>query len=211
MSTLKGDLRRLEEHYAALFVEHGDTAAAVQQRDRETQERRMRRLCEIGDVSQAQVLDFGCGSGHLLSVLRSEFGFSGAYVGYDLSEPHLAAGRLKFPDATFERRDIFEQGIDRTVGYVMISGVFNNRMTDNWGFMTAALERLYGAATEGVAFNCLSTYVDYEDPNLYYADPREVFDFCKRRLSPFVNLRHDYRIKPNVIPFEFTVYVYRDR
>ncbi len=40
--------------------------------------------------------------------------------------------------------------------------------------------------------------------------PGAVFDFCKRQLSKLVCLRHDYRVKPNVIPFEFTMYVYRD-
>ncbi len=59
----------------------------------------------------------------------------------------------------------------------MINGVFNNRMTDNWSFLTLALDRLFRATKKGLAFNCLSTYVDYRDEHLYYADPRSGLRF----------------------------------
>ncbi len=55
----------------------------------------------------------------------------------------------------------------------------------------------------------MSTYVDYQDPGLFYEDPCLVFDFVKRNLTPFVVLKHDYRIKPDVIPFEFIIYAYK--
>ncbi len=211
MASFRNDFAKLERHYAALFESHGDTPAAVQQRDAATQERRMHRLCEIGDISHARIFDFGCGSGHLLTVLKRDYGFDGHYTGYDLSEPHLAGARAKFPEATFARRDIFEEGIDGRFDYAFVSGVFNNRIGDNWGFLTGAVARLFEAVDVGVAFNALSTYVDYQDAGLYYARPEDVFAFCKSALSPFVTLRHDYRIKDGVVPFEFTVYVYRDR
>ena len=102
VSDLKEDMRRLESRYTELFEVYGDTPAAVQQSDRATQEVRMRRLCEIADVSKKKILDFGCGSGHLLKVLRDEFGFTGSYVGYDLSERILPPPRKKFPNSRFE-------------------------------------------------------------------------------------------------------------
>jgi SAM-dependent methyltransferase len=205
------DLWMLERHYAALFEAHGDTVDASQQRDLATQELRMQRLCEIGDLSRSKILDFGCGSGHLLSVLRRDFAFAGSYVGYDLSERHLAAAREKYPGALFKRVNIFQENIDGPFEYVLINGVFNNRVSDNWGFLTEALRILRSAATAGIAFNCLSTYVDYQDENLFYVDPSKVFNFCKRQLSQFVCLRHDYRIRQNVLPYEFTIYVYLNR
>jgi SAM-dependent methyltransferase len=211
-SPLGDDMKALERHYSDLFRQHGDSPAAVQQRDHATQERRMQRLCEIvDDVGRMRVLDFGCGSGHLLTVLRRDFAFAGDFTGYDLSAAHIDAARCKFPDARFERRNVLEQGVGGRFDLVMINGVFNNLIGDNWRFMTEALTLLYEAADVGVAFNCLSSYVDYRDAGLYYAEPESVFAFCKKSLSPFVTLRHDYRVKPGVIPFEFTVYVFRDR
>jgi hypothetical protein len=38
-------------------------------------------------------------------------------------------------------------------------------------------------------------------PHLYYADPCDLFDLCKRRFSPQVTLLHDYGL------YEFTILV----
>ncbi|MCZ8312837.1 MAG: class I SAM-dependent methyltransferase [Magnetospirillum sp.] len=211
MNDRKSDMRALERHYSELFRKHGDTPAATQQRDRETQERRMGRLCEIApDVAQARILDFGCGAGHLLHVLRRDFDFCGRFTGYDLSLPHIEAARTKFPDAVFERRDILEVGIEGRFDYAFVNGTFNNLIADNWGFVTEVLATLYGACDRGVAFNLLSSYVDYNDTGLYYAEPERIFAHCKREITPLVTLRHDYRLKPGVIPYEFTVYLHRN-
>lgn len=208
-SRFSADVSRLEEHYSRLFMEHNDTPAAVQQRDRTTQESRMLRLCEVGDISEAAILDWGCGSGHLLHVLRTQLNFQGQYTGYDVSEPHLQAARLKFPDATFDRRDIFSKGAGGEFDYVLISGVFNNKINDNWEFMKEAISILFSATRKAIAFNALSYYVDYFDDHLFYVDPCKVFEFCKKNISPLVSLRHDYRLKPGTLPYEFTVYVRR--
>ena len=66
---------------------------------------------------------------------------------------------------------------------------------------------MFEAACKGVAFNALSTYVDYHDAGLYYCDPLALFDHAKRHLTERVSLRHDYRVKPDCIPFEFSLYL----
>jgi hypothetical protein len=60
-----------------------------------------------------------------------------------------------------------------------------------------------------LAFNALSTYVDYIDEHLNYLDPAAMLDFCKTELSARTVLRHDYLLKEGVIPYEFTMYVYK--
>ena len=49
----------------------------------------------------------------------------------------------------------------------------------------------------------VTSYSDPEfmRPDLYYADPRFLFDYCKRKLSRHVALLHDYGL------YEFTVLV----
>ena len=64
---------------------------------------------------------------------------------------------------------------------------------------------------KAIAFNNLSSYVDYKDKILYYEDPEKIFRFCKSELSPFVSIRHDYQIKTKKIPYEFTTYVYKTK
>lgn len=203
------DLVEIEKHYESLFTAHGDSPAAMQWSSRASQERRMRILSAVGDISTAKLLDFGCGTGHLLNLLRAECGFTGEYVGYDLCENTLDEARRKFPQTRFERRDVLADGMREDFDYVLINGVFNNQVSDNWRWMTATVRELYSHVRCACAFNALSTYVDYQDQGLFYVSPERVFRFCKEELSPCVTLRHDYCVKDGVGPFEFSVYVYR--
>lgn len=164
-------------------------------------------LTEIADLRLAKVLDFGCGTGYLLDVLRRQ-GFSGEYVGYDLVAEALDVAQAKHPDARFELRDILRDGMTERFDYILLNGVFNNAMSDNWSFMTTTLQALFAQVDGGLAFNALSTYVDYLDDGLFYVEPEQVFRFCKEELSPRVVLRHDYEVRSGSLPFEFTVYVY---
>jgi SAM-dependent methyltransferase len=208
--TFSQDLEQLGRHYTDLVRAHGTEPGGAQQTDRATQERRMEILVEIADLSKATIFDFGCGAGHLLTYLKAYHSFQGKYIGGDLTEEILAVAKKSHPEARFTRRDVLAHGLEEEVDFALVSGTFNNRITNNWGFLTAALRALYSGVRGGVSFNLLSRYVDYFDDGLYYADPEAVFRFCKEELSPRVALRHDYKIKAGVLPYEFTVYVYRD-
>lgn len=202
-------LRQLNEHYSSLINEHGDIPQAAQWRDRETQERRMEVLAEVGDLRAAKLLDFGCGTGHLLDFLRRRSGFCGEYVGYELSVEMIALATEKFPGVRFERRDVLSDGLAEDFDYMLMSGVFNNRVDDNWGLLTAILGCLFARTRKAIAFNAMSTYVDRFDSDLFYVSPTKVFQFCKEQLSPCVVLRHDYLVRSGIVPYEFTVYVYK--
>ena len=58
-------------------------------------------------------------------------------------------------------------------------------------------------SSKGFAFNCLTKYSDADKimPHLYYADPAEIFHFCKQNYSRNVALLHDYDL------YEFTILV----
>jgi SAM-dependent methyltransferase len=206
--TFQKDLAFLEHHYSNLLKEHGDTPRAVQWADVLTQERRMAVLSEVGDLRSAKILDFGCGTGHLLDFLRRKVTFSGEYVGYDISQKMVTAAQAKFPEIRFEKCDILTEGIGEDFDYILINGVFNNRTENSWELMGSLLKSLFGRAQRGMAFNALSTYVDFFDPELFYVSPEVVFRFCKEELSSSVILRHDYLIRTGVVPFEFSIYVY---
>lgn len=203
------DLEALSKHYGGLVREHGDAPESAQYSDRETQERRMEVLCEIGVTKHSKVLDFGCGTGQLLSFLQRSIGFEGEYVGYDISPEAIDFAQSAHPAGRFEVRNVLENPADETFDFVLVSGVFNNLISDNRGFFEAISTRLMAQAKVGYAFNMLSRFVDYLDDGLYYGDPLQVFRFCKEQLSPLVTLRHDYAVRSGSIPFEFTVYVHR--
>ena len=202
------DIEALSNHYSELVKRHGDAPESAQYADRETQERRMEVLSEIGVARDSKVLDFGCGTGQLLSFLQRSLGFEGEYVGYDISPKAIELARSTHPAGRFEVRNILEQPAEEKFDYVLVSGVFNNRISDNRTFFEAISRRLMEQAEVGYAFNMLSRFVDYFDDGLYYEDPLHAFRFCKEQLSPLVTLRHDYAVRPGSIPFEFSIYVH---
>ncbi len=98
------------------------------------------------------------------------------------------------------------KALDRA-DYTLASGIFNVKQdaTDEaWRrYVIETIDDLAVVSTRGFAFNALSSYSDLDRrrPDLYYADPLELFDHCKRNISRFVSLLHD-------TPFyEFTILV----
>jgi cyclopropane fatty-acyl-phospholipid synthase-like methyltransferase len=201
----------LKQHYAELYERHGASHEAVQWSSRETQQRRFDVLCDV--IGQHDwVIDLGAGLGDLLGYLRQKRGFQGKYQGYDFVPGFVAHARETYRAdalAAFDELDITRQELPSGYDVIVTSGMFNNAMDDNWGFLTSTLARMYRAAGKRVAFNAMSTYVDFQAEGLYYCDPLRLFDHVKRELTPLVTLRHDYRVKPDRPPFEFAMYLER--
>jgi len=198
----------LMEHYNELAEKHGDSPRGAQWTDLATQVARFQVLMDIGDLSGAKVLDFGCGAGRLYDVL-SECGFDGEYVGMDVAEAALNLARVRHPGVRFELRNVLEDGLDETFDYVFVSGMFNNKIDDNWQYFSEIIRLVFEKTRVGLAFNMMSKYVDWEEDDLWYVQPEDVFRFCKKELSSRVTLRNDYLVKANSIPFEFAVYIYK--
>jgi hypothetical protein len=93
--------------------------------------------------------------------------------------------------------------------FAVASGIFNVRMgvpERNWReYVLDTIDDLASLARRGFAFNALTIYSDADRrrPDLYYADPLELFDHCKRKYSRAVALMHDYPL------YEFTLIVRR--
>lgn len=193
--------QHLIEIYARTLEQFGDTPEAVHWRG-VSQRYRFKVLTEIADLSAADVLDYGCGKGDLYPYLL-EMGFRGRYTGFDINPELISLAQKKFPGARFAVKDLEEDDAGEPFDYVLMSGIFNNRLADNWGMMTAVLRKAFAVARLGLAFNAISTYVNTEQPEMYYASPEETLRFCLSELSRDVTLKHG---EP---PFNFGVYVYR--
>lgn len=195
----------ISDHYRRLLAEHGDSPQAVQYSCSKSQNRRFELLAGIGDLQHQRILDFGCGTGHLGSYLLSQ-GIEFEYHGTDIVGEFLTLCRRKFPQGVF---DDFSDMAHLKYDYIFVSGVFNNRMTDNVQFYQNTVRQLFSMCKKGLSFNMMSAYVDYKDPELFYEYPEHVFGFIKREITPFVAIRNDYEVKPGVVPFDFTVYAYK--
>lgn len=197
---------KLKTHYRQLLDKFGDSAESAQYSSRESQERRFEVLAQIADLNGASILDFGCGAGHLATFLTSK-NVKFTYTGVDVVEEFFEIARKKSPAGS--RFGFLEDFAYEKFDYVFISGVFNNKRRGNRTFYQETLKKLFGMCTKGVAFNMMSLYVDYQAPGLFYESPERAFRFVKKELTPFVQLRHDYEVKPGVIPFEFAIYAFK--
>lgn len=202
---LKADL---VASYQKRLAEHGPGSAAVQYTDRASHFARFEVLADI-DPDMRSVLDVGCGLADFCHYLRAR-GSSARYHGIDIVPEFVELAQRALADdlaASVSLADAEDDTLPQGFDYAVLSGVFNNRMDDNWGFMTRTLRQMWDAADIGIAFNAMSSHVDYRDDGLFYVDPMEVFAFCKQELGGHPVLRHDYVTRPGGYPFEFAMFV----
>jgi len=203
--TLRGQARA---YYEAKLRAHGATPAGMDWNSQASQELRFRQLARLWeDDPEAGVVDYGCGYAALASYLR-ERGHRGPYLGFDVSDDMIhAAGehvaRLGRCRVTSRRDQLSPRD------YAVASGVLNVKQQAGdaqWEtYVRETIADLAALGRRGFAFNALTLYSDVEKrrPDLYYADPLQLFDHCARTYSRFVTLLHDYPL------YEFTILVRR--
>ncbi len=199
-------LSSVAAYYSAKLAEHGQSPRGVDWNGEESQCLRFVQLCRvIGGPTPFSLNDLGCGYGALLEFLSA--GYSDfSYTGLDVSAAMIDAAALRHAART-NARFVLGAGPAARADYSIASGIFNVRLgrsDDEWrAYLEATLRDLDGASRCGFAFNCLTSYADAERmrPHLYYADPCELFDLCKRHYARDVALLHDYGL------YEFTILV----
>jgi len=206
---MSDDSRLLSEvagYYSAKLAEHGASPRGVDWNGEESQVLRFRQLARvIATEGEFTLNDVGCGYGALYDFLAPAHPRM-RYVGCDVSADMVAAAKAAHCGAS---RASFVEGAQPPApgDYSVASGIFNVRLerTDaEWReYMQATLDTLDRISTRGFAFNCLTSYSDADRMRdyLFYADPCEWFDRCKRRYAKDVALLHDYGL------YEFTILV----
>ena len=201
----------MEALYTTNLAEHGVTSASVGWPDAAKQRLRFEKLAYVIDADApagpVSVNDWGCGYGAMFGFLAARPGLElERYHGYDLSRGMLDAARREVDDPRAEWHHGGE--VTEDADYTFVSGTFNVRMQASeaeWGaWVRERLAALWSRSRRGLAFNLLTSYVDWRKEDLYYADPAELFGYCKRELSPQVTLLHDYPL------FEWTMVVLRE-
>jgi len=197
-------------YYEDRLSQFGPTPRGVDWNSAESQALRFDKLLEVLVASRRQdepavsLLDVGCGYGALLDHLKA-VGITVDYRGFDVSEAMVAAARARHQAS----QSAFTSRVEAIApaSFAVASGIFNVKLhhsVEQWrGYVLETIGWLDKLSTRGFAFNMLSTYSDPEKrrEDLFYADPCEMFDLCKRRFAAGVALLHDYPL------FEFTVLV----
>lgn len=198
--------RALERYFAEKLHEHGATARGVDWNSEAGQVLRFRQLSGLLEGPETFSLnDIGCGYGALLDYLISR-GIRPEYCGVDISADMVAAARQLFPQSN-QVRFLVDSVPDRPRDFCVASGIFNIRLNtpdDEWlKYILGVVDMMHEYGIQGFGFNVLTKYSDADRMrgDLYYADPLQFFDHCKRRYSRNVALLHDYGL------YEFTILV----
>ena len=204
----------LQEHYTALYSRYKDSPLSLQHNSLEQQQKRFKLLSKY-IKSNYDVFDLGSGLGDFYQYLRGNSKFSGHYTGMDLVKEFIQRSEVKFAEnslTTFINANFLEFVDLPIFDYAIICGTFNNYIPgiDSYEYLYKTLSRLYSHVRKGISFNLLSTFVSYEDENLCYFNPLDVFKYCKKELTPFVSIKHDYILSDEGYPYEFTIYLHRE-
>lgn len=196
-------LAEIGRYYSEKLAVHGATAQGVDWNGAESQRVRFDQLARIfGAEADFQINDLGCGYGAFLDYL----GRSCDYLGVDISAEMIAKAEALHAGQP-RCRFLTGRRADRPADYTVASGIFNVRLSASdreWhAHLLKTLEEMDAGSRRGFAFNCLTKYSDAQHMKdyLFYADPCELFDVCKRRFSRNVALLHDYGL------YEFTLLV----
>jgi len=199
------------KHYSEAFAAHGATAKGVNWGPSTDPVLRHRKFLELIEQDPnadkpPSLLDVGCGYGGLLAHAK-ERGILLDYTGIDLVPAMVAHARETHPDAKFEIGDVLSLPDAKKFDYAVCSGILTNNfgpsILDMDEFAKRLIRRMFSLVTRGIAFNTMSTYVDYMAPTGYHKSPLEMMAFCASELSPRLRLDHAYAA------FEYIVYVYR--
>jgi trans-aconitate methyltransferase len=198
----KEDKDAIVRLYEDRFASMGYSTQSVGWNARKDQFLRFKVLCDIADLSGANICDIGCGFGDLSDYLQEHFN-EFTYTGIDISPSLVRKAADLHPQYKFYCMDISDEDPPGIFDYFLLSGSLSYRIENNMQNTTQILSRLFGLANKGVAVNFLSTYVNFQREHNYHYNPEEMFSFG-RILTKWVTLRHDYPL------WEFTLFLYKE-
>jgi SAM-dependent methyltransferase len=201
MSLSSSDFERLHTFYADALKEYGPTdARSVQWADAKNQQKRFEVLMAIAPLADKSVLDVGCGLGDLYKLfLQKQIPVN--YTGIDIVPEFIATAAQRFPDATFQCKDI--SVVSKQYDYVLASGALSFKVEGHVDFYKDMIKHLYSLAREGVAFNMLDNSIHIDDNTYAAYSPHDIGDFCK-------TFCEHVEIVTGYLPQDFTIYLYRN-
>jgi SAM-dependent methyltransferase len=193
-------LHEVEALYTGNVRRLGLDSKSVGWRDEATHRLRFDKLVQglipVESNDSFTVNDIGSGYGAMFRYLDERYGRRlTRYYGYEISDAMIEASRAFIPDD--HRAEIHKINVPEfEADYSFVCGTFNVKFQaddQTWdAYVKDMILCMAQHSRRGFSFNLLTSYVDWKEPHLYYADPAHYFDFCKRYVSRKVALLHDY-------------------
>ena len=206
--------QKLGKHYQDTFETHGPNSQGVDWGPDESKlALRYQQMLNVVKENNAletaetiKILDIGCGYGGLLTYLQNN-NHNIEYTGIDLAGNMIDWAKKNNKSGKFISGDIFNYEFTEKFDYIVCNGILTQKLDVSGGdmdiFAMNLIKRMFALCTKGVAFNMMTTKVNFFSNNLYYKNPAELFAWCINEITPCIKLDHSYPL------YEFTLYLYK--
>ncbi|HYY41183.1 MAG TPA: class I SAM-dependent methyltransferase, partial [Pyrinomonadaceae bacterium] len=175
--------KALQQHYAAKFSLHGPSSEGVDWGADESKlllryDKMLHVVNHAGAHQQPSLLDVGCGYGGLQRYAAGK-NIALDYTGIDVAANMIEWARANLPAGNFIHGDILAYDFDRKFDYVVCNGILTQKLEiaglQMDQFAAQLIRQMFSLCRVGVAFNVMTTKVNYYANNLYYRNPAELF------------------------------------
>ena len=205
----------MKTHYSKKFSEFGATSRGVDWgREEDVRRRYEKMLSVIGKEfveanKPVTLLDVGCGYGGLLGYAQeTKPTLTMQYAGIDVAANMIAWAKEHFEQIEFIEGDFLQFDFDdRIFDFIVCNGILTQKLDtslmDMDRFAKKLIRKMFDSCRVGIAFNVMTSYVNFYAPNLYYKHPSEMLSYCLSEISQRVVLDHSYGL------YEYTLCIYK--
>lgn len=200
----------MKKHYQKTFKLHGANSLGVDWgQDTSKTKLRYRKMMEVLENAEANkvhsILDVGCGYGGLYQYITQK-NLKVDYTGIDLASNMIDWAKKKNKNAIFIEGNFLDHDFaGKMYDYVICNGILTQKlkssMLDMDRYAKSIIGKMYSLCNKAIAFNVMTTAVNFFAPNLYYKHPAEIICYCLSEISRNFKIDHSYGI------YEYTVYL----
>lgn len=204
---------KIKVHYEECLRQHGPTYKGMDWPVAEDVEKRFKVMLAMLDQDRnapVSLLDLGCGVGFLIDHLQAHCPASGIeYFGIDISSKMIEQARKRHSSFRFECRDVLHNPLpEKSVDYIVMNGLLTEKLTLSYPvmekFAVEMIKAAYSACTKGIAFNVMSSNVDWCRLDLFHWPLDRAAALLSRECTRNLVIRMDYSL------YEYTVYAFRE-